>query len=363
MTESRISAELLPPRRSPRWVATGALVATLALVALVIAADGQTLLDVAGRIDPRTLLLPLFCTATSYLAMAVSYQRIAQAAGLDVPLGEMVRITLASTAANYLLSTGGLSGLAVRSYYFSRHHRVSSGNAVSISLAQTFITNLVLFAFLLWGLLTLLFYDEVSGTPLVVVCFFFLVSLCLCVAAIAVVASRGARLTVFAAIMRIPDLLSRIFSSRREALRARFALFEEELHEGVDFLIARGRKMLSPFFYICLDWLLMLATLYAAFRCVQQSVAMHIVVIGFSTGVLLSIVNLVPGGLGIMEGSMAAVFAALGVPLEAAVVATLLFRASYYLLPLLVSLLFCRQLLTARASILRPTRSVEPPGR
>ena len=59
---------------------------------------------------------------------------------------------------------------------------------------------------------------------------------------------------------------------------------------------------------------------------------MHLVVIGFSTGVFLSIINLVPGGLGIMEGSMAAVFSAFGVPLETAVVATVIFRASYYVL-------------------------------
>src|SRR5262249_3173852 len=145
-----------------------------------------------------------------------------------------------------------------------------------------------------WGLLTLLFYGQVSGTPLLVVCFFFLLSLTLVVAAIAVVASRGARQRVFAAIMKIPDLISGAFSSRRESLRARFALFEEELLEGVDFLITQGAKMASPLLYITLDWFLMLATLYTAFRCVHLAVPMHIVVIGFSTGVFLSIVNLVP---------------------------------------------------------------------
>ena len=89
---------------------------------------------------------------------------------------------------------------------------------------------------------------------------------------------------------------------------------------------------------------------------------MHLVVIGFSTGVFLSIINLVPGGLGIMEGSMAAVFAAFGVPLETAVVATIIFRASYYLLPLAISLLFLRPMLVAGHSRL-PHPTAEPQAR
>jgi uncharacterized membrane protein YbhN (UPF0104 family) len=48
----------------------------------------------------------------------------------------------------------------------------------------------------------------------------------------------------------------------------------------------------------------------------------------------------VPGGLGVMETSMTAVFVSLGVPAEPAVVAVLIFRVAYYILPLLVSLFF-----------------------
>ena len=44
---------------------------------------------------------------------------------------------------------------------------------------------------------------------------------------------------------------------------------------------------------------------------------------------MLSFASLIPGGLGVMEGSMAAVFASMGVPFETAVVAVLLFRIVY----------------------------------
>jgi uncharacterized protein (TIRG00374 family) len=54
----------------------------------------------------------------------------------------------------------------------------------------------------------------------------------------------------------------------------------------------------------------------------------------------LSYVSLIPGGLGIMEGSMAAIYAGFGVPYENAVAAVLIYRVAYYLLPLIASLFF-----------------------
>jgi uncharacterized membrane protein YbhN (UPF0104 family) len=72
---------------------------------------------------------------------------------------------------------------------------------------------------------------------------------------------------------------------------------------------------------------------------------MSIVIVGFSIGIVLSIVSFVPGGLGIMEGSMSAIFVSLSVPLETAVIAVLIFRVAYYFLPMLISLFFFRGML------------------
>jgi uncharacterized protein (TIRG00374 family) len=59
----------------------------------------------------------------------------------------------------------------------------------------------------------------------------------------------------------------------------------------------------------------------------------------------VGLVSMIPGGLGAQEGSMGAVYALLGVPLEQAMLAAILFRAVYYLVPFLISLAFYRRLL------------------
>jgi len=353
-----VSPESLSTKKSPPWLFFGTLLA-LAVIALVaLATDAEALFKVANRVEPKMLLFPLACTIGSYLAMAASYQRIASTAGLELPLWEMVKITLASTSANYVFSTGGLSGLAVRSYLFSQRHGLASGNAVSISLAQTFLTNFVLLAFLFWGLLNLLVEGRLHGSSQAIVALLFVVSVLVSSTAVAIVASRSARERILGFLMRLPALLARVLRDRGEGMRARFTLFEAEIHESVDFLIARGPQMITPLLYIAVDWFLMLATLYAAFFCVAEPVPMHIVVIGFSTGVFLSIINLVPGGLGIMEGSMAAVFASFGVPLESAIIATIIFRVSYYVLPLTLTMLFFRQMiLVGRRAAAAPSSS------
>src|SRR5207253_8687807 len=106
---------LLSSKSSPPWLLFGGVLAIVAIALIALATDARALVRVANRVEPEMLLFPLACTLGSYLAMAASYQRIASTAGLKLGLWEMLKITLASTSANYVFSTGELSGLAVRS--------------------------------------------------------------------------------------------------------------------------------------------------------------------------------------------------------------------------------------------------------
>jgi hypothetical protein len=118
--------------------------------------------------------------------------------------------------------------------------------------------------------------------------------------------------------MRLPEWISRAFHARGDGIRSRLELFEAELHEGVDFLIARrDEDGGAPHLYR--DRLVPhVGDALCCLRLRRAPVPMHLWSSAFSTGVFLSVINLVPGGIGIMEGSMAAVFSSFGVPLETA---------------------------------------------
>jgi uncharacterized protein (TIRG00374 family) len=114
--------------------------------------------------------------------------------------------------------------------------------------------------------------------------------------------------------------------------------FQHNLNEGFEFLLARKSQIIGPACWILIDWVFTLGVIWLAFRSVNYPIGPGLVVIGFAVGICLSLMSFVPGGIGVMESSMTAVFVSLGVPLETAVVAVLIFRVAYYLLPLLTSL-------------------------
>ena len=328
----------------PQWLSWLMVLGLAALVALFAMSDARELWRAARELDIRLLALPVLCSLLSYLAMARSYQDIARAAGYSVPFWDMLKVTLVANTANYLITTGGLSGFAVRMYFFLRMN-VPSGRAVTISLVQTFITNLILLLFVLAGFFYLLRSHELQGFTLVTTATLSGVfTLATVVAVFLLIHHEVRRRTLFVLAELAHWVLHRI-APRFKPRRVRIWRFQRNLDRGIRFLLERKRHMIAPILWIAVDWVATLCILYTSFLAVGYTIPASFVVVGFAVGIVLSLVSFIPGGLGIMEGSMAAVFVGLGVSFEVAVIAVLIFRVAYYVLPLVISLFFFRSML------------------
>jgi hypothetical protein len=349
-----------PPTRRRRTFFIAALIVGIGLVALpVLLADGRELARTAAGVQPAALGVALALTFLSYAAMSRSYQGIADAAGCALRFREWLRITFVSNTVNYLVTSAGLSGFAVRMYLLSQQG-VQPGRAVLISLVQTALTNFTLLFFILIGFATLVLRYQLSGVALVsastaVVLF----ASVLTYAVVLVYHRRLRRRTLLFVADAVHRVLRRVAPSRTPR-RVRLWRFQHNLNEGLEFLFARKDRMLGPAGWILLDWVLTMTILWAAFRSVNYPIAAGLVVVGFAVGVCLSLVSLVPGGLGVMESSMTAVFVSLGVPLEPAVVAVIIFRVSYYVVPLLISLFFFHGLMVQAARTVAAPDSETP---
>ena len=336
--------------RHSRWVRWAFLLGLTAFAALFAFADFHELWVVMQGANPWLLALPFLCMLASYLTMARSYQGISEAAGHHLPLVEMLKITLVANSMNYLVSTGGLSGFAVRLYFFTRQG-IASQTAVVISLAQTFLTNCTLLLFILIGFAYVFRNSTLHGSALVVTVVLLVLFILLAVVAFLLLLNpRLRRRTLFRLAQATHWLLHRVRPGRAPA-RTHIWRYQFNLNRGIDFLIARKRAMLMPLFYIGLDWLFTILILYTAFLSIEYPIALSHVIVGFAVGIVLSFASLIPGGLGVMEGSMAAVFASMGVPFETAVVAVLLFRVAYYLVPLLISVFFLHGMFAQGSSL------------
>ena len=337
-----------PPDIRPhgRWVTVAVLFGVAILGFLVTRSDIRQLRETARGVDPVLLLLPVLATIGSYVTMARSYQGIAAAAGYRVPFLPMLRITLVANTANYLVAAGGLSGFALRMYLFVRRG-IPGGSAVLISLVQTLITNLTLLLFVIAGFVLLLVSHMLVGRDLVIAAVLLAVfSLIVLLATLLILRRAWRRRVLFFVTAAMHAAWTRMLPARAPR-RMQMLRFQHRLNDGLNFLLNRPHEMLAPTGYILLDWVCTLLVLYTAFVAIGHPVSASYVIAGFAIGMFFSIVSLVPAGLGVLEGSMAAVFASLDVPLEQAVVAVLIFRAAYYGLPLLASLVLARSTLRA----------------
>ena len=325
--------------RGSRWVRWALVLGLVAFGSIFLFADFRELWQVLARANLWLLTLPILCMLASYLTMARSYQGIAVAAGCPVSLFDMLKITFVANSMNYLVATGGLSGFAVRMYFFSRLG-MASQTAVIVSLAQTFLTNFTLLAFVLVGFAYVLSSHTLQGSALVATTILLVLAIiAAALASLLLLHPRLRRRTLFWVAQSSYWALHRLLPHRAPP-RTHIWRYQFNLNRGIAFLLSRKRAMLAPLGYIIVDWFLTIMILYTSFLTVRYWVDFAEVIVGFAVGIVLSFASLIPGGLGVMEGSMAAVFASMGVPFETAVVAVLLYRVAYYLLPLLISLFF-----------------------
>jgi uncharacterized protein (TIRG00374 family) len=326
------------PRTPPRLLIIGsALLGLAVLIALVLLADARALVETAMGIPPSGLIGPLVFSLLSYAAMARSYQGIANLAAQRLPFLVWLRITFVSNTVNYVVTSAGLSGFAVRMFLLSQYG-VASGRAVLISLVQTFLTNFTLLFFILGGFVSLLIRQQLTGPSLAIATAALAAFAGVLVYALVLVINRRLRRLTLFWIGRLAHRVLRRFAPSRTPDLVRFWRYQHNLDRGIEFLLARKQGMIAPTAWITFDWVLTSGILWAAFRGVSHPLSPGVVMVGFGVGLFFALVSFVPGGLGIMEGSMSAVFVSLGVPLEKAVVAVLIFRLTYHVLPLFVSM-------------------------
>lgn len=341
-----------------QWVRWTVFVVLLACVGVYVVhfADAGELWRVLHDTDPWWLYASLGCTVLSYALMAKSYEGIACAAGARVSFREWFKITMVANTMNYVIAAGGLSGFAVRIYFLNRLN-VPTNAAIVTSLAQTLITNASLLFFVTAGFLYLFRIHPLEGVALyVTAALLVLFVIALVLFGILLLHPRVRRRTLFLLGQTAHWLMHRVVPHRAPR-RTHIWRYQHDLNKGIEFLLSRKREMVLPTFYIFLDWVVTLLILHTAFFAVGYPIHWTYTVVGFAIGMLTSVVSVVPGGLGIMEGSMATIYTTLGVDLEAAVVASLIFRVAFHVLPVLLSVVFFHGMFVQGRTIGRKVRS------
>lgn len=310
-------------------------VSLLALLGVVtVALDWGQVHQALAQADWRLVPAALLFSALSYACLAYGFVVISRLFGVKGSQRDLLEIGFVSFALGHLVTTGGVAGYSLRMLLIKKRG-MPVKEVVVASLFHSTLNNLFLFALVPIGLVFLLLNrplaskGEAISVSLVAGLLFVLVIL-----VVLVVFSGSFRGVV---LRPVGKAVRRI--SHRDVER-QLEDFNVTLTRGVDAIREHRLAFALPLALVVGDWASSIAVLGFCFDALGNPVGPGVLLTGFAVGVAVGLLSMIPGGLGAQEGSMAAIYALLGVPFGQAVLAAILFRAIYYFVPFLGSLGF-----------------------
>ena len=279
-------------------------------------------------------MMALWAVALAVVAQVLSYagsgfllRAIVAVVGQRLSIVRSILITTAASSIG--LVAGGPVGNAAATYRWTRASGVSRGGAVLAGWLPSLLNNGALVVIGVFGLLHLLIAHELSTLQVIGFGLTLLV-LGLIVGVILWGVHHRSQLTTLA--VRV--------TRRWAALRRRPydpAMMQAAIgrwFSAWDTLRAGGWR--GPALGAALNIVFDMLTLYFLFVAAGHAVSPGILLVGYGLPLLLGKVSFLPGGVGIVEGTMAALYDGLGVPDGVTVVVILTYRVLSFWLPTLL---------------------------
>jgi uncharacterized protein (TIRG00374 family) len=322
-----------------RIIATAVIILGFLGVFLVIL-DWREVRQILRDVAWEPLLLAIAATAISYLSLSYGFAAINRIFGVGLTWFDLVQIGFASIALSHIVSSGGVAGYSFR-FLTMRQRGVPAEDILAASLFHSYFNNIVMLALLPAGLIYLLIKHPLA-TPQV-----FGIGTAVGILVLLLITS-----TLILFVHALRSVLLRLTGNTWRSLTRRnigsvLRGLDDTLARGMARVRRRPQALAFPIVLIVLDWTVSVVALGLCFDALGDPVGPGVLLTGFAIGITLGVLSMIPGGLGVQEGSMAGVYTLLGVSTEQALLAAVLFRIVYYLVPFVLSLGFYWPLLRA----------------
>lgn len=317
------------------WVALSVLLPAC-IVGWLIFSNFEELCGVIRTVRWQYLLLSMSASAASYVFIGLSLWEVLRLIGHRLPFLEVTGIALVSTTANYFVSSVGISGFALRAHLLHKR-RVPYGASVTASVVITVLLYMILALIIVQGCIFQFLRPHTSSMQLLqgAAGVFVLLGLAFVIGALFFhheIRAKWSR-TLFRKINHVI-----YFFSSREIPQETFEQFEHQLENGIHVIHRQKRELTRAISCICADWVSTLLILYFAFRAIGVTLDAGQLIVGFSLGMVATLIPILPGGLGAMEVTMTAAYSQMGIPWGTALMASLIYRFCYYLIPSVFSI-------------------------
>lgn len=318
------------------FIYCAAILFSVGILGVMIYQAQGSFVKIWQEVRTKYLFLSLLSSLCIYVAMGLSLYEVLRIMGHRIGRGAAIGIALVSTTVNYLISSFGASGFALRAHLLNRR-RVPFGMCVTASIVITVLLYFVLAVIILQGSVLMFFNSSASARQLLQN-FGLIVVMCAVCGVVAAFLFNDAWRSK--GIRKIFRLLNKFLFHVFNALipKGKYDNFMDQLDEGIDLIHRKKKKLTKTIFYICADWFFTIMVLYFAFRAVGIHIAAGVLIAGFAVGMVTTLIPILPSGLGAMELAMTAVFSQMGIDWDAALMATLIYRVVYYVIPGMISI-------------------------
>lgn len=280
-----------------------------------------------GRINAIALLLIIPLQLQNYAAYAHLYQEFLKILGNKQPFKLMYKVALELNFVNLVFPSGGVSGFS----YFAARLKSAGVSTAQATLTQTmrFVLTFASFVILLFiGLFLLALGGSASNMIILITCSLSFLTVFTIIGGTYVISSKE-RIKTFT--KQLAKVANRIIQIVRPNYPETIKLTHveklgKEMHGNYVVLKEKLPELRKPLFYSMLANITELATIYMVYIAYGQFVNPGAVIIAYALANFAGLVAVLPGGIGVYEGLMAAVLVSAGVPAGLAISVTVMYR-------------------------------------
>ncbi len=305
-------------------------IATFVALGVLIYSLRRQIADVIselGRINAAALLFIIPLKIINFDAYARLYKNLFATLGNRVGHWAMYRLSLEFNFVNYILPSGGVSGIS----YFTIRARSQGVNAAKATLAQ--ITKLFLLfvsyqPLLVLGVFILALRDHANNLVLVTATSLITLLIVGTLLGVYIIESRTRINSFLTFVTQVLNSLIKLVRPRHaETINiARAQKTFDELHENYQLFKSDWRALVRPFFYTMVANITEIAALYVVYIAFGDYVNIGAVILAYAVANFAGLISVLPAGIGIYEGLMTAVLVATGIPASLSISVTIMFR-------------------------------------
>jgi uncharacterized protein (TIRG00374 family) len=312
------------------------IVLMLAVVLVILSfSELQSIADTLQHSNWGFLVAALLVEIIWMFNSATTFSVMFRVVGIKEKSSHLVLVAMAANFVNVIAPTAGIGGIAVFIDNAKRHGH-SPGRMIVVGILYVLFGYLSFICVLTLGLIVLIRRNNINGGELTASAILLLIAAAL--AALLYLGYRSAE-ELGKALTWLARLVNRILRPflRRDYLQVERAnSFAHEVADGINVLRGKPKELLWPFLFSLNNFALLICVLAFCFLALGTPFSLGTLVGGFAIGYLFLIVSPTPSGLGVVEGVMTVVLSTLRVPLGAAALITLTYRAVTFWFPLAV---------------------------